>query len=210
MRMNAYALAAIATTSLIAASASAQSHDHAAMNHGAHASAGGQARAMDHSAMMPRATPGQTGQAVIINGQGAEIGKATMTQGATGLLIKVEATGLTPGWHGIHIHATGQCAAPFTSAGAHINHTDPKTPHGLLNAEGPDDGDLPNLYAAADGSAKAEFFTTQARISQDGPGQWLWDTDGSALVIHANPDDHNSQPIGGAGDRVACAVLSAQ
>lgn len=159
--------------------------------------------------MIPRATPGQTGQAAIINGQGAEIGKATLTQGPTGLLIKVEVTGLTPGWHGIHIHATGQCAAPFTSAGAHINHTDPKTPHGLLNAQGPDDGDLPNLYAAADGSAHGEFFTTKARISQDGPGQWLWDADGSALVIHANPDDHNSQPIGGAGDRVACAVLSA-
>ncbi|MFK4059286.1 superoxide dismutase family protein [Brevundimonas sp. NPDC046655] len=175
------------------------------MGHGAQ----GQAAAMDHSAMIPRATPGQTGQAAIINGAGAEIGKATLTQGATGLLIKVEATGLTPGWHGIHIHATGQCAAPFTSAGAHINHTDPKTPHGLLNAQGPDDGDLPNLFAAADGSAKAEVFTTKARISQDGPGQWLWDADGSALVIHANPDDHNSQPIGGAGDRVACAVLSA-
>ncbi|MEG1029664.1 MAG: superoxide dismutase family protein, partial [Brevundimonas sp.] len=79
-----------------------------------------------------------------------------------------------------------------------------------LNAQGPDDGDLPNLYAAADGSAHGEFFTTKARISQDGPGQWLWDADGSALVIHANPDDHNSQPIGGAGDRVACAVLSAR
>ncbi|MBD3834372.1 superoxide dismutase family protein [Brevundimonas bullata] len=206
MRLTAATLTAVAAASLITASASAQSHDHAAMGHGAHAQAG----AVDHSAMTPRATPGQTGQASIINGQGAEIGKATLTQGATGLLIKVEATGLTPGWHGIHIHATGQCAAPFTSAGAHINHTDPKTPHGLLNAQGPDDGDLPNLYAAADGSAKAEFFTTQARISQDGPGQWLWDADGSALVIHANPDDHNSQPIGGAGDRVACAVLSAQ
>ncbi len=205
MRLTAAALTAFAATSLFAASAFAQSHDHAAMGHGAH----GQAAAMDHSAMIPRATPGQTGQAAIINGAGAEIGKATLTQGATGLLIKVEAAGLTPGWHGIHIHATGQCAAPFTSAGAHINHTDPKTPHGLLNAQGPDDGDLPNLYAAADGSAKAEFFTTQARISQDGPGQWLWDADGSALVIHANPDDHNSQPIGGAGDRVACAVLSA-
>lgn len=205
MRLTAAALTAFAATSLLAASAFAQSHDHAAMGHGAH----GQAAAMDHSAMIPRATPGQTGQAAIINGQGAEIGKATLTQGATGLLIKVEATGLTPGWHGIHIHATGQCAASFTSAGAHINHTDPKTPHGLLNAQGPDDGDLPNLYAAADGSAKAEFFTTRARITQDGPGQWLWDADGSALVIHANPDDHNSQPIGGAGDRVACAVLSA-
>lgn len=205
MRLTAATLTAVAAASLIAASASAQSHDHAAMGHGAH----GQAAAMNHSAMIPRATPGQTGQAAIINGQGAEIGKATLTQGATGLLIKVEVTGLTPGWHGIHIHATGQCAAPFTSAGAHINHTDPKTPHGLLNAQGPDDGDLPNLYAAADGSAYGEFFTTKARISQDGPGQWLWDADGSALVIHANPDDHNSQPIGGAGDRVACAVLSA-
>lgn len=205
MRLTAAALTAFAATSLLAANASAQSHDHAAMGHGAHA----QAAAVDHSAMIPRATPGQTGQAVIINGQGAEIGKATLTQSATGLLIKVEATGLTPGWHDIHIHATGQCAAPFTSAGAHINHTDPKTPHGLLNAQGPDDGDLPNLYAAADGSAHGEFFTTKARISQDGPGQWLWDADGSALVIHANPDDHNSQPIGGAGDRVACAVLSA-
>ncbi|WP_436355707.1 superoxide dismutase family protein [Brevundimonas sp. CEF1] len=205
MRLTLAALTAVAATSLLAASASAQSHDHAAMGHGAHA----QAAAVDHSAMIPRATPGQTGQAVIINGAGAEIGKATLTQGATGLLIKVEAAGLTPGWHGIHIHATGQCAAPFTSAGAHINHTDPKTPHGLLNAQGPDDGDLPNLFAAADGSAHGEFFTTKARISQDGPGQWLWDADGSALVIHANPDDHNSQPIGGAGDRVACAVLSA-
>ena len=186
---------------LVAGAASAQQHaGHAGHTPDQHAS---------HMAMM-RAAPGQTSQVAIINGQGADIGKATLTQGSTGLLIKVEAAGLTPGWHGIHIHATGQCAAPFTSAGAHINHTDPKTPHGLLNAQGPDDGDLPNLYAAADGSAKAEFFTTQARISQDGPGQWLWDADGSALVIHANPDDHNSQPIGGAGDRVACAVLSAQ
>ena len=205
MRLTLATLTVFTAASLMAASASAQSHDHAAMGHSAH----GQAAAMDHSAMIPRATPGQTGQAAIINGQGADIGKATLTQGPTGLLIKVEAAGLTPGWHGIHIHATGQCAAPFTSAGAHINHTDPKTPHGLLNAQGPDDGDLPNLYAAADGSAHGEFFTTKARISQDGPGQWLWDADSSALVIHANPDDHNSQPIGGAGDRVACAVLKA-
>lgn len=157
-----------------------------------------------------RATPGQTSQVAIINGQGADIGKATLTQGATGLLIKVEATGLTPGWHGIHIHATGQCEAPFTSAGAHINHGDPKKPHGLLNAEGPDDGDLPNVFADAAGGVNAEVFTSHARLSQDGPGQWLLDDDGSALVIHANADDHNSQPIGGAGDRVACAVIKAQ
>lgn len=156
-----------------------------------------------------RATPGQTAQVAIINGQGAETGKATLTQGATGLLIKVEVTGLTPGWHGIHIHATGECAAPFTSSGAHINHGEPKAPHGLLNAAGPDDGDLPNVWAGADGKVNAELFTTRARISSEGPGQWLWDADGSAIIIHANPDDHSTQPIGGAGDRVACAALSA-
>ena len=156
-----------------------------------------------------RASVGDFGEATLIDGTGARVGRAVLTQGATGLLIRVEASGLTPGWHGMHIHATGACAAPFTSAGAHINHTDPKTPHGLLNAEGPDDGDLPNIWVGADGKTNAEVFTTKARISARGPGQWLWDADGSALVIHANADDHTTQPIGGAGDRVICGVMAA-
>ncbi|VXB31485.1 superoxide dismutase family protein [Brevundimonas sp. G8] len=156
-----------------------------------------------------RAPVGATGQAVLINASGANIGRVDLRQGPTGLVIKIEASGLTPGWHGIHIHATGECAAPFTSSGAHINHGEPKAPHGLLNAAGPDDGDLPNIYAGADGKVNAELFTPRARISSEGPGQWLWDADGSAIIIHANPDDHSAQPIGGAGDRVACAALSA-
>jgi Cu-Zn family superoxide dismutase len=36
----------------------------------------------------------------------------------------------------------------------------------------------------------------------------LLDEDGSALVIHADPDDYESQPAGNAGSRVACAVVS--
>ena len=55
---------------------------------------------------------------------------------------------------------------------------------------------------------RAELFTGSARLAENGPGQWLWDEDGSAVVIHANPDDHRSQPIGGAGERVACAVIT--
>lgn len=156
-----------------------------------------------------RAPIGATGQAVLVNAQGATIGRVDLRQGSTGLLIKIEASGLTPGWHGIHIHATAACEAPFTSSGAHINHGEPKQPHGLLNPAGPDDGDLPNVFAGADGKVNAEVFTTRARISTEGPGQWLWDADGSAIIIHANPDDHTSQPIGGAGDRVACAALTA-
>lgn len=157
----------------------------------------------------PRAPMGDFGEATLIDGTGARVGRAVLTQGPTGLLIRIEAEGLTPGWHGVHIHAKGECAAPFTSAGAHVNHGEPKAPHGLLNDQGPDDGDLPNIHADASGRVMAELFTSRARISRTGPGQWLWDEDGSALVIHANADDHSSQPIGGAGGRVACGVMAA-
>ncbi|HEX8661288.1 MAG TPA: superoxide dismutase family protein [Brevundimonas sp.] len=165
--------------------------------------------ANDYSDAPERATIGDFGEATLMNTSGARVGRAILTQGATGLLIRIEAEGLTPGWHGVHIHATGQCAAPFTSAGGHINHGEPKAPHGLLNAGGPDDGDLPNVFADARGRVNAEVFTTRARIAREGPGQWLWDADGSALVIHANMDDQTSQPIGGAGDRVVCGVMAA-
>jgi Cu-Zn family superoxide dismutase len=35
----------------------------------------------------------------------------------------------------------------------------------------------------------------------------LVEGDRSALIIHANPDDHITQPNGDAGGRVACAEL---
>ncbi|MDO9587041.1 MAG: superoxide dismutase family protein [Brevundimonas sp.] len=163
--------------------------------------------AHDRSEAPRRAAMGDFGEATLVNASGDRVGRAVLTQGPTGLLIRIEAEGLTPGWHGVHIHATGRCDAPFTSAGAHVNHGE--APHGLLNPGGPDDGDLPNIHADAAGRVRAEVFTTRARIAADGPGQWLSDADGSALVIHANADDHASQPIGGAGARVACGVMAA-
>ena len=56
-------------------------------------------------AAVERAPVGATGQAVLINASGANIGRVDLRQGPTGLLMKIEASGLTPGWHGIHIHA---------------------------------------------------------------------------------------------------------
>jgi Cu-Zn family superoxide dismutase len=83
-----------------------------------------------------------------------------------------------------------------------VNHDNSK--HGLLNSDGPDSGDLPNIYAAADGSVNAELSSESVILTgEDG----LLDGDGSALVIHANEDDHASQPIGNAGPRIACAAI---
>ena len=86
----------------------------------------------------------------------ADRGRVDLRQGPTGLLIKIEASGLTPGWHGIHFHAVGDCSdtAKFEKSKAHVNHDQSK--HGLLNPEGPDEGDLPNVFANADGSVNAE------------------------------------------------------
>jgi Cu-Zn family superoxide dismutase len=77
----------------------------------------------------------------------------------------------------------------------------------MLNADFNDAGDLPNLHVGADGSATVELYSTLVTLNASGARPELLDADGSALVIHANPDDYKSQPIGGAGVRAACAPI---
>ena len=141
-----------------------------------------------------------TAAAEMINTDGAVIGKATFEQTPHGVLMNVEVAGLPPGAHGIHLHAVGACTPDFTAATGHIN------PNGV--PEGPDHGDLPNLFVHADGSARAEFFTVLVSVS-GGEMPALLDEDGSAVIIHENPDDHLTQPIGGAGGRISCGVIEA-
>lgn len=164
------------------------------------------------AALLPAGTAlaQSTATATFQSNDGSEAGTAILSEGPTGVLLRIEVEGLAPGWHGVHFHAVGECSdAKFLSSGGHINHklkTD-EAPHGLINPEGPDFGDLPNLYVHQDGTGRAEMFS--ALVSFDGQGEraMLFDADGSAIVIHAEADDHKSQPIGGAGDRVACAVI---
>jgi superoxide dismutase, Cu-Zn family len=138
--------------------------------------------------------------------EGSSHGTVTVTSAPKGVLLRIEARGLRPGWHGIHFHEKGDCSdAKFTSAGGHVHATNPVV-HGLLNPKANDAGDLPNIRAGNDGVAIAEFYSTLVSLS-GGSAPALMDADGSAVVIHANPDDYKSQPIGGAGDRVACAVI---
>lgn len=146
-----------------------------------------------------------TATAELIGAEGTVIGKATFEQTPTGVLLYVEVAGLPPGGHGIHLHAIGSCSPDFKAAGGHINPKGVK--HGLKNPEGPDNGDLPNLYVATNGTARAEFFTTLVSV-MGGAMPALLDEDGSAVIIHENPDDHMSQPIGGAGGRIGCGIIN--
>ena len=136
-------------------------------------------------------------------------GTVTLTDAPGGVLLRVEATGLPPGWHAIHFHEKGTCDdAGFKASGAHVHAGKAPPVHGLLNPARRDNGDLPNFFVAADGTARAEMFSTLVTMKGAAPGRLaLADADGSAIVIHANADDYRTQPIGGAGDRIACAVV---
>jgi len=116
--------------------------------------------------------------------------------------------GLTPGWHALHFHEKGDCSkSDFTSAGGHV-HDKATLVHGLLNPDANESGDLPNIYAAADGAANAEVYSTYVALEAGSAKPKLVDADGSAIVVHASADDHRTQPIGGAGARVACGVIA--
>jgi len=138
---------------------------------------------------------------------GAKIGTIIVTDAPKGVLLRIEAKGLKPGWHGMHFHEKGDCSDPkFMNSGAHVHIATPVV-HGLLNKDANDFGDLPNLYVAADGSAEVELYSTLVSLKGEDGRAALIDADGSALVIHENPDDYKTQPIGGAGARIACAVI---
>lgn len=142
-------------------------------------------------------------KASLVNDSGKAVGSATFRPAEDeGALVAVEVSGLTPGWHGLHIHTTGDCsdhADHFKKAGGHMAEGDEK--HGFLAKDGPHEGDLPNLWVGADGTGKAEYFSEELDLSD------LIEGDGSALMIHAGPDDYKTDPAGSSGDRVACGVI---
>jgi Cu-Zn family superoxide dismutase len=142
--------------------------------------------------------------ATLKNADGKEVGKASFAPAKEGVKVQVTVAGLTPGKHGIHLHAAGKCDPPdFKSAGGHLNPAEKH--HGLANPEGPHAGDLPNLVVGKDGKAKASFTAKGATLG-DGKGS-LFGPEGAALVIHADPDDEKTDPAGNSGARIACGVV---
>ena len=138
---------------------------------------------------------------------GQVIGEVTVTAAPNGVILRVRAKGLSPGWHGMHFHDKADCSDPaFKNSGGHIQAKTPAV-HGMLNADFSHAGDLPNLYVNADGSATVELYSALVTLNRIDTRPALLDEDGSALVIHADPDDYKTQPVGGAGDRVACAPI---
>lgn len=147
----------------------------------------------------------ETVRTSFVDGAGRKVGTATVTQTPSGVLIELELAGLPPGWKAFHVHETGRCepGSGFKSAGEHYAPRQER--HGLRADKGPHAGDMPNQYVHGDGTLRAHVLNTLLTLSPSEAS--LLDADGSALVLHAKPDDYRSHPAGEAGDRIACAVL---
>lgn len=151
----------------------------------------------------PDTTLDPVGEARLVFADGRPAGVASLLSDPEGLRISVRASALTPGPHGFHLHTTGKCEAPgFTSAGGHLNPDSRR--HGTLADGGAHLGDLPNLVIGPNGSGSATEIVPGGRSALGA----IFDGDGTAVVIHANPDDYRTDPTGNAGDRIACGVFN--
>ncbi len=145
------------------------------------------------------------GSAILALADGSNGGSVSLVADADGQLsVEVDTQGIESGAHGFHLHETGACEGPdFKSAGGHLNPHG--NSHGSESSGGMHLGDLPNLTADASGagSLTAPIDGEQSEILN-----WMFDADGTAVVIHAEPDDYRTDPTGNAGARVACGVLT--
>lgn len=150
------------------------------------------------------ASPEVLGEANLSLADGSEAGSATLVRNGEGIEMRISLSGLEPGEHAFHIHTTGLCEGPdFTSAGGHLNPQN--NTHGSLSEGGRHLGDLPNITVGEDGTVSQTIALDWA-----GPDSTsaIFDTDGSAVMVHEGPDDYMTDPAGAAGSRVACGVLT--
>jgi superoxide dismutase, Cu-Zn family len=129
-------------------------------------------------------------------------GDVTFTQKGDKVVVVANISGLKPNQeHGFHVHEKGDCSSgDGMSAAGHFN---PKgSPHGHYSTQARHAGDMPNLKADASGNANMRAELDIITVSE-GPTSVV----GRGLIVHAQPDDYKSQPVGNAGARMACAVI---
>jgi Cu-Zn family superoxide dismutase len=156
------------------------------------------------SAVVLAQSTGEQAKATLKNTDGQTVGEATLTGTPHGVLIHVNLTKAAAGAHAFHIHETGKCEPPFTSAGGHFNPA--KKQHGLENAMGMHAGDMPNIDVPSSGALTFEVLDRD--VSLKAGANNLLDADGSAIVIHEKGDDYKSDPAGNAGSRVICGIVT--
>ena len=150
----------------------------------------------------------------LVGADGNAVGFASVVETDGSLVIKLansDDSGLAPGEHGLHFHETGDCTPEgdeaFATAGDHFNPTD--MVHGGPETDPHHAGDLGNLTIEDNGSFVFEITVQGDGLTLDPAADpSLADEDGSALLIHQDPDDLTTDPSGESGGRIACGLVA--
>lgn len=130
-------------------------------------------------------------------------GTAKFVQTGKNVEMDLNVYKLTPGIHAVHIHEKGDCSSTDgSSAGGHWNPTNHD--HGKFGSETFHMGDIGNLNADKDGTARMVFKTDKWCI---GCKDETKNIVGKSVIIHAGRDDFKTQPTGNAGGRVGCIEI---
>jgi len=193
--------------------------------------------------------PVYTGYGRLRGGQGRLLGvpsavvnlTAANNSGVTGTLeitmwniptphIRIEGSirGLTHGYHGFHVHMTGDISDDCKAAKGHFNpsgaehssrcklHATSTLPFFVWLCPGLEDqhaGDLGNIFTPVLGDTHISFVDNILSLGDGGVN----DIEGRAIVVHAGEDDlglgtgdkaEESKKTGNAGARVACGVIT--
>ncbi len=132
-------------------------------------------------AVHPRVRVDHLARAFMRDGAGRDLGIVDFEDLGGVVRIRIGLQGLPPGWHGLHIHGVGDCAPPaFASAGDHFNPSGASHPNHA--------GDLPLMYVISDGTVDMRVQTDRFALAD------LFDADGSAVIVYANPDNYAHIP----------------
>jgi superoxide dismutase, Cu-Zn family len=143
------------------------------------------------------------GNASVSDTQGTTIGSAILKRSSDGLFLALDLQNVPAGSHALHLHEQGSCDGPdFKSAGGHLNPYGKS--HGKLSSNAKHLGDLPNLDVASNGTART---IVEIEAASDDVLSFIFDEDGTAVMLHADADDYQSDPAGAAGPRIACGVI---
>ena len=127
-------------------------------------------------------------------------GRVLFHQMNDGVLVRAEIIGLPKGngeckspVFAFHLHEGKKCSGteldPFADVGEHFNPELYPHPYHAV--------DMPPLFGA-NGKAFAMFLTERFKVTE---------IIGRTVIIHAMPDDFETQPSGDAGEKIACGVV---
>lgn len=134
------------------------------------------------------------------------VGEVVIVETKYGLAFYPDLKGIEPGVHGFHVHANADCGADekgayAMKAGGHYDPKKAKDGHSFPWNDNGHLGDLPAVYATADGVVNTPVLAPKLKK--------LKDVKNHALMVHVGGDNHHDhpKPLGGGGARLVCGVI---